>query len=137
MYRAVDVVGAKAWGAGRGIGERSGGSEPWSVDEACRFYRDTLGAAAVVANRSVSKGFEESRRKTFGEFEDFLGKVGQGKRIGNASGLDVIAFVHGFWIPKHKDQCRTFVKDEQMASASAVKGVVSTYCKELQHAGVH
>jgi integrase len=135
MCRAVDVVGAEAWGVGRGIGEKGACGDPWPVEEACRFYRDTLGDAAMVANRSVSKGFEESRRKTFGDFEDFLGKVGQGKRVENASGLDVIAFVHGFWIPKHKDQCRTFVNGKRMASASAVKGVVQHIAKSYSMLG--
>jgi hypothetical protein len=103
MCRAVDVVGATAWRAGRGLGGSGPSTGRWTEDEACRFYENTLGEAAEIANRSVSKGFEESRQKTFSEFVDFLGRVGQGKRLENASGLDVVAFVHGVWIPKHRD----------------------------------
>jgi hypothetical protein len=95
-------------------------------------YEETLAAATAVANQSVSKGFEESRRKTFGEFQDVLELVGQGKRIENANGFDVVAFIQGFWLKKHKNQCRTRVGGERVASASAVKGVVQhlaeSYC---------
>lgn len=135
MTGNVDVAGAKAWGLGRGIEDRSVRTGIWSEEEACRFYRDTLGAAAEVANRSVSKGFEESRRRTFREFQEFLGMVGQGKCLENASGLDVVAFVHGFWIPKHKEQCRTKVGEERTASASAVKSVVQHIAKSYSMLG--
>jgi integrase len=94
-----------------------------------------LKEAAAVANRSVSKGFEDSRRKTFVEFQDFLALVGQGKRIGNATGLDIIAFVHGFWMKKHRDQCRTIAGGERVASASAVKGVVQHLAKSYSMLG--
>jgi hypothetical protein len=83
----------------------------------------------------VSKGFEESRRRTFWEFQEFLGKVGQGKSVENASGLDVVAFVHGFWISKHKEQCQTKVREERTASASAVKGVVQHIAKSYSMLG--
>jgi integrase len=104
-------------------------------EEAREFYRTTLEDAAEVANRSVSKGFEESRRRTWGEFEDFLGAMGHGKQVSNANGLDVIAFVHGYWLAKHKDQCRTRVGDEKVASASAVKGVIQHIAKSYSMLG--
>lgn len=109
--------------------------DSWSAEEAGRFYEETLRSAAAVAKRSVSKGFEESRRKTFEEFQDFLGLVGQGKRVENASSLDVIAFVHGFWMKKHKEQCHTIIHGERIASASAIKGVVQHIAKTYSMLG--
>jgi integrase len=135
MYRNVDRVGAEAWEIGREIGQRESERESWTVEETGRFYKETLKEAAGVANRSVSKGFEDSRRKTFEEFQDFLALVGQGKRIGNATGLDIIAFVHGFWMNKHRDQCRTIAVGERVASASAVKGVVQHLAKSYSMLG--
>jgi hypothetical protein len=130
------VVGEEAWRKGRGIVvEEDRGSNPWTKQEAERFYGSTLEEAAVVANRSVSKGLEESRRKTFEEFQDFLGLVGQGKKIENANGLDVVAFIHGYWLKKHKDQCRTRVGGKRVASASAVKGVVQHVAKSFSMLG--
>jgi hypothetical protein len=61
--------------------------------------------------------------------------VGQGKSIENASCLNVVVFVHGFWISKHKKQCRTMVGEEQTASASAVKGVVQHIAKSCSMLG--
>jgi hypothetical protein len=134
--RDVDRIGIETWKKGRGLGWSIEGRERWSVEETERFYRDTLESAASVANWSVSKGFEDSRRRTFEEFQDFLGLVGQGKRIETATSLDIIAFVHGFWIKKHKEQCRTVAGGERVASASAIKGCRTSSCKEPQHAGV-
>jgi hypothetical protein len=53
------------------------------------LYRNALNEAVKLAGFSVSKGFEESRQKTFGEFETFLANVGQGLSIKHASDLDV------------------------------------------------
>jgi integrase len=130
------VVGEVAWKKGRGVDvEEDRGLNSWTKQEAERFYESTLEEAAGVANRSVSKGLEESRRKTFEEFQDFLGLVGQGKKVENANGLDVVAFVHGYWLKKHKDQCRTRVGGERVASASAVKGVVQHVAKSYSMLG--
>lgn len=90
-------MGLEAWEGGRGLGKCEEVENRWSSEEASRFYQQTLREAAEVAGRSVSKGFElESRRKTFEEFQEFLGLVvGHGKRLETANGLDVVAFVHG------------------------------------------
>jgi hypothetical protein len=87
----------------RALGRRE---KAWTVEESGHFYEETLKEAAAVANWSVSKGFEDSWRKTFEEFQDFLPLVRQGNRVGNATGLDIIAFIHGFWMKKHRDQCQ-------------------------------
>jgi hypothetical protein len=110
-------------------------ADSWTEEEACLFYESTLGEASQIANWSVSKGFEESRRKTFLKFIDFLGRVGHGKRVENASGLDVVAFVHGIWISKHRDQCRIVAGGERVASTSAIKGVIQHIAKSYSMLG--
>ena len=92
-------------------------------DEIRRFYAEALEGAASVANRSVSSGFEEGRKKTWAEFNEFCGLVG--KSLEQATDLDVVAFVHGFWLPHHREGCRTKVGESgvKTASASAIKGV--------------
>jgi hypothetical protein len=107
-YR-LDGLGSASWRAGRGPEPQGMGERSWDPEVAARFYENrfyenVLGEAAGIAGRSVSRGFEESRRKTMGEFQDFVGLLGHGKRLENATGLDVVAFVHGFWISMHKEQ---------------------------------
>lgn len=99
------------------------------------FYASTLKEAAAVANRSVSNGFEESRKRTWGEFRDFCSLVGKDPL--EARDLDVIAFVHGYWLPRHRSACRTMVgvNKERTASASAIKGVVSHLSKSFNMFG--
>jgi integrase len=85
----------------------------------------------------VSKGFEESRQKTFAEFETFVATMGHGLSAEYASNLDVIAFVQGYWIPTHKRNCRTKLEEngEKVASASAVKGVIQQLSKSYSMLG--
>lgn len=90
-----------------------------------------LTEAGRIANRSVSSGFKDSRKRTFEEFRTFVGKVGRGLTVENAKGVDVIAFVHGEWIPNHRKNFRTVVGpgEEKTASASATKGVIGHLAK--------
>jgi hypothetical protein len=110
----------KTWDRVRGFGMKAAEVVPWSEE----FYETVLGEAGRIANRSVSSRFEESRRKTFDEFKTFLKKVGNGLNIENAGGLDVVAFVHGEWIPTHRKNFRTTAGagEEKVASASAIRG---------------
>jgi hypothetical protein len=52
--------------------------ETWSEAETEKFYRTVLTDAGAIASRIVSKGHEDSRRKTWAEFEAFVQKVGRG-----------------------------------------------------------
>jgi hypothetical protein len=87
------------WEQARGLREPVRTKSVWDKRESEEFYQRILGEAGKIAKQSVSTGFEESRRKTWSEFEGFLRKVGRGLTVGNAGGLDVVAFVHGEWIP--------------------------------------
>lgn len=75
--------------------------ERWTEVETDKFYRAVLKDAGEIANRSVGKGYEESRRKTWAEFESFIQKVGNGVIVESARGIDIVAFVHGEWINNH------------------------------------
>jgi integrase len=100
-------------------------------EASAELYRKALTEGAAIAGCSVSQGFEESRQKTFAEFESFLSRVGHGLSVEQASDLDVIAFMQGQWLPGHKGNCRTRLggDGEKIASASAVKGTLQQLAK--------
>jgi integrase len=128
---------ASVWQESR-LGKRRGAEiDERSERESEELYRTALTEAARMASFSVSKGFEESRQKTFGEFEAFLGSIGHGLSSEHASDLDVIAFVQGHWLPVHKENCRTRMGEggEKVASASAVKGVIQQISKSYSILG--
>jgi hypothetical protein len=112
-------------------------TEIWSEKESEDFYKRVLEEAGQVAKRSVSTGFEEARRKTWEESEAFLAKVGRGLTVETARGLDVVAFVHGEWIPGHRKNFRTTMgpSEEKVASASAIKGVIGHIAKSYTMLG--
>lgn len=118
---------AVIWKKARGVSgtERAGGEgEEMNEKEALSLYERALKEAAEIAGESVSKGFEASRRRTVEGFEAFLEKIGRGIGLENASDLDAIAFVQGWWLPAHLRNCRTVNgKGEKVVSASSVKGV--------------
>jgi hypothetical protein len=98
------------WEQTRGLEQAAAGTgERWSEAEAARFYQTVLKDAGKIANLSVGKGFEEQRQRTWGEFEAFVQKVGGGLTVENARGIDIVAFVHGEWIPGHSKKCWTTV----------------------------
>jgi hypothetical protein len=47
----------------------------------------------------------------------------------------MIAFVHGYWMRRHKEQCRTIASGKRVASASAVKGVIQHIAKTYSMLG--
>jgi hypothetical protein len=98
---------------------------------------NVLTNAGRIANRSVSTGFEDARKKTFEEFRTFIGKVGRGLTVENAKGVDVVAFVHGEWIPNHRKNFQTTAGpgEEKVALASAIKGVTEHLAKSYMMMG--
>jgi hypothetical protein len=125
------------WDRVRGLGSEADDVEPWSEQKTEAFYETVLKDAGRIANRSVSNGFEESRRKTFDEFKTFLRKMGNGLNVENAGGLDVVAFVHGEWIPAHRKNVQTTAGagEEKIASASAIRGVIGHLSKSYTMMG--
>jgi integrase len=125
------------WRKKRHLEEQSTTAEMWSDEVSEAFYERALREGAAIANMSVSNKFEESRRKTWDEFVEFLGKVGRGSGVQTASDLDIIAFVQGVWLPAHVGNCRTrtATEGEIVASASAVKGVIQQLSKSYSMLG--
>lgn len=124
------------WRRARGFRTAGDGKSRWSREEASAFYRTTLAEAGQIANKSVSSGFEETRKRTFEEFSAFIDKVGQGVTVENARGLDVLAFVHGRWIPAHRNRCRTVGESgEKIPSAAAIKAVIQHIAKSYAMLG--
>lgn len=123
------------WQRARGVeGSRNGGGSRWDDEQVRRFYAESLQSAAGIANRGVNEGFEDSRKRTWGEFEEFCGHVGID--CDSAADVDVLAFVHGFWLPRHVGACRTFGADgEKVASASAIKAVLAHLGKSFSILG--
>lgn len=74
---------------------------------------------------------------TWAKFAEFLEKVGHGLSVDNASDLDVIAFVQGIWLARHRKNCQTKLESsgEKVASASAVRGVVQQLGKSYSMKG--
>jgi hypothetical protein len=127
----VEEQPPETWDRVRGLRTEAAEVEPWSEQRTEKFYETVLGEAGRIANRSVSSGFEESRRKTFDEFKTFLKKVGNGLNTENAGGSDVVAFIHGEWISTHRRNFRTTAGagKEKVASASAIRGVIGHLAK--------
>jgi hypothetical protein len=133
----LQKVCAALWQKGRHVGEQSTAAENWSNESSEAVHARALREGAAIANLSVSSKFEESRRKTWGEFVEFLGKVGRGVSVQTATDLDIIAFVQGVWLPAHVANCWTRMEKEgeRVASASAVKGVIHHLSKSYSMLG--
>jgi integrase len=128
---------ADIWQQQRHVGETSNGAGIWDEAKTDSLYAKALSEGAAIANQSVSTKFEEGRRKTWGEFLEFLGNVGRGLSVESASDLDVITFIQGIWMPGHVDKCRTRTdKDgEKVASASAIRGVIQHIARSYSMLG--
>lgn len=122
-HKAKEAEWLEQRGAGTG---KKRGREERTVEAARLRYSDAVKEAAEVSRKGVSTGFEEEREKTFEEFRGFLEEIGCGD-CREASGVDVVAFIQGWWMKRHAGNFRTVVpgSGERVASASAVKGVMN------------
>jgi integrase len=128
----------ETWDLARGLKRPSEtGLEKWDEKVTTDFYKRVLGEAGRIAQQSVGAGFEESRRRTWEEFGQFVQNVGNGLTIKTMRGMDIIAFVQGVWIPNHRKNFRTVVgpSEEKVASASAIKGVIGQLAKSYSMMG--
>jgi integrase len=125
------------WKEGRFGKETLGAAEERTREESEALYSRALSEAARFAGFSVSRGFEDSRQKTWAELGEFLASIGHGLDVERASDLDVIAFVQGGWMATHKANCRTRMGEagERVASASAVKGIIQHISKSYSMMG--
>jgi hypothetical protein len=100
----------------------------WTEEETDVVYEKSIEWCAAIAGKSVSGESEEYRRRVWDEFREFIAKNAYGVRVETAATEDVLAFVRGYWIPRHVESCRT------VAKASGQKVVsVSTLKQVLQH----
>lgn len=122
------------WKKSRGCSEAASDGVQWGQEQTRAFYERVLEEAGEIANKSVSKGFEDNRR-TWHEFTEYLHQVGKDPQ--SCTGLDVVVFLQGDWLPRHRQQCRTVSKDDggKVASASAIKGVIAHLSKSFSTIG--
>jgi integrase len=97
----------KQWEEARGLTGQLPESEKWTEEETNWVYGKSLEWSAEIAGKAKSDGGDESRRKIWAEYRKFLSKNAYGVTVETARAEDVLAFIRGFWIPRHVDSCRT------------------------------
>jgi integrase len=71
------------------------------------FYDRALTSFGKIADKSVNEANNNSRKRTFYEYQTFLSRNGFGVTVETATAADVGAFIVGDWIPRHSAGCRT------------------------------
>jgi integrase len=102
-----------------------------SPGETEAFYDRALKSFGEIAEKSVSEANNNSRKRTFAEFQEFLSRNAYGVTVETATAADVGAFIVSEWIPKHSGGCRTKLPstDQPVPSVSAVNSVVKHLSK--------
>ncbi|GAQ88041.1 putative Phage_integrase [Klebsormidium nitens] len=127
-----------SWNRARGVGAVPAEQrEAREVAAARERYEAAVREGGRVSRKAVSGGFEEEREKTFAEYRESLTSVGCPDVL-EAVGMDVVAFIQGWWLPNHEKNFRTVVEGEnkKVASASAVKAVIGHVAKSYSMLGV-
>jgi integrase len=85
----------------------------------------------LVQLPKMTKETNDSRKRTFSEYQEFLAKNPFGGTAATASPQDVAAFIHSEWLSNHSGNCRTVLPQtgQPVASASAVRGFVKDISK--------
>jgi integrase len=102
-----------------------------TVGETEALYERALQSFGQIAEKSVSEANNNSRKRTFQEFQEFLSRNAFGVTVETATAADVGAFIMGDWIPKHSGGCRTRLPStgQPVPSVSAVNSVVKHLSK--------
>jgi hypothetical protein len=110
----------------RGV-NRSGGSTAPSMTpaETEAFYERALKSFGEIAEKSVDKANNNSRKRTF------LARNAYGVTVETTSAVDVGAFIVGEWISNHSAGCRTKLPatGQSVPSVSAINSVVKHLLK--------
>lgn len=102
--------------------------EKWTEEETVVLYGKSLEWGAEIAGRGNGVGGDESRQRVWDEYREFLGKNAYGVIVETANAEDIVAFIRGYWIPKHVEACQTVAGD----SGSKVVSM-ATVKQTLQH----
>jgi integrase len=112
---------------------RSGGSTAPSMTpaETEAFYERALKSFGEIAEKSIDEANNNSRKRTFAEFQAFLARNAYGVTVETATAADVGAFIVGEWIPNHSARCRTKLPatGQSVPSVLAVNSVVKHLSK--------
>jgi integrase len=122
----------------RGLAENPHDGIPqWTKEEMVQRYGQTLQAVGQIADMKTTKETNDSRKRTFGEFQRFLTQNPFGITVETAGPEDVAAFLHSNSIPNHSGSCKTVLPKtgQPVASASAVRGVVKDISKSYRLLG--
>jgi hypothetical protein len=105
--------------------------EKWSKEETNVRHEKSLGWSAEIASKAASGEGDESRQKVWAEFKEFLAKNAYGVTIATATTEDILAFVRGYWIPRHVGNCRTVAKQsgQKVVAVATVKQVIKHLSK--------
>jgi hypothetical protein len=125
----------KRWNQARGLTGELPAVEKWTEEETDVLYGKSLEWGATIAGRAVEG--DESRQKVWAEYREFLGENAYGVTVESARAKDVLAFVRGYWIPRHLSACRTVVKatGSKVVAMSTVKKVVDYVSKSYEMLG--
>jgi hypothetical protein len=117
----------------RGLTEGVPEVEKWSVEETDVLYEKSLGWSAEIASKAASGESDESRQKVWAEFKEFLAKNAYRVTVETAAAEDILAFVRGYWIPRHVGSCQTVAKHtgQKVAAVATVKQVLKHLSKCL------
>jgi hypothetical protein len=112
-------------------------TEVMTAGETEALYERALQSFGEIAEKSVNEANNNSRKRTFEEFQQLLSRNTYGVTVETATAADVGAFIEGDWIPKHSAGCRTKLPStgQPVPSVSAVNSVVKHLSKSYSLLG--
>lgn len=125
--RAFQDRNKETWKRVRGLNGEMAETEKWTEEETDWLYGKSMEWCAEIAGKSTAGDSKDAWRRIWDEYREFLGKNAYGVSVEMAGAEDVLAFIRGFWIPRHLDSCRT-------VAANGAKVVATATVKQvLQH----
>jgi integrase len=111
-------------------------TEVMTAGETEALYERALQSFGEIAEKSVNEANNNSRKRTFEEFQQFLSRNAY-VTVETATAADVGAFIVGDWIPKHRAGCRTKLPStgQPVPSVSAVNSIVKHLSKSYSLLG--
>jgi hypothetical protein len=110
------------------VDEKLPKGEKWTEEETTVLYEKSMTWCAEIAGRSRNSEVDGSRQRLWEEYKEFLAKNAFGVRVETAGPEDILAFIRGYWIPKHLASCRTTVGESKTKVIA-----VATVKQAIQH----